>query len=169
MARKAHHRHCETEWGTTVAKENEAMMTEINASYQRQVAPWLELNSIVGNIYTGSLFLCLMDYLRKARPAEGRRLSMFSYGSGCGAAFGTGVIAADAARHADHIDPATHLAQRRRLDFDRYEQLITASETADHNEAPYPDPDDWNLGQGLYYVGTRDHIRQYTGSAADTP
>ncbi|MDH3587913.1 MAG: hydroxymethylglutaryl-CoA synthase [Gammaproteobacteria bacterium] len=169
MARKAHHRHCETEWGISVAKENEAKMTEINASYERQVAPWLELNSIVGNIYTGSLFLCLMDYLRKAHPAGGQRLSMFSYGSGCGAAFGTGVVVANAARYADHIDPATHLAQRRRLDIDRYEQLITASETADHNEAPYPDPADWDLGQGLYYVGTRDHIRQYTGSAADTP
>ena len=166
MARKAHHRHCETEWGDALT---DAKIKELKASYDRQVAPWLELNSVVGNIYTGSMFLSLIDYLRKADPAGGERLSLFSYGSGCGAAFGTGVVAKSAGRYAGHIDPAEHIAQRKRLNMNVYEQLITASETADHNEAPYPDPADWELGAGLYFVGTRDHMRQYTGSPADTP
>jgi len=167
MARKAHHRHCETEWGDTVTGDDEKMV-QLKASYDRQVAPWLELNSVIGNIYTGSMFLSLMDYLRKAEPAGGERLSLFSYGSGCGAAFGTGVVTDSATRYAANIDPAEHLARRKRLDIERYEQLITASETADHNEAPYPDPADWDLGPGLYFVGTRNHIREYTGSASDT-
>ncbi len=169
MARKAHHRHCETEWGKKVEREDTEQVAAIRESYDQQVAPWLELNSVVGNIYTGSLFLALMDYLRKAQPAGGERVSVFSYGSGCGAAFGTGVVTPEAAGLAERLDPATHLEQRRKLDMDRYEELIRLSETADHNEAPYPDPADWQLDRGLYFVGTRDHVRQYAGSAADTP
>jgi hydroxymethylglutaryl-CoA synthase len=144
-------------------------MAAIQTSFDRQVAPWLELNSVVGNIYTGSLFLSLMDYLRKVRPDGAERVSLFSYGSGCGATFGTGVVAAHAGQFAAQVDPSDHLAGRRQLDIDDYEKLIKACESADHNEAPYPDPGDWDLGAGLYYVGTRKHIRQYTGSAADTP
>lgn len=165
MARKAHWRHCETEWGS--ADHDPDRVSRIRHSYTQQVAPWLELNSVVGNIYTGSLFLAMADYLRKlVTSREGRRVSMFSYGSGCGAAFGTGEIAAGAAAYAHGVDPRVHLNNRRQLSIDEYEQLIVASETADHNDAPFPDPGQWQLGNGLYYVGTRDHVRQYSGQPA---
>ncbi len=169
MARKAHLRHCETEWGEAITRADADMAARVRTSYDAQVAPWLELNSVVGNIYTGSLFLAMADYLRKLTPErEGRRLSLFSYGSGCGAAFGTGVVSGGATASRNLVDPAVHLDSRVRLDIDRYEQLIRACETADHNEEPYPDPADWGLDKGLYYVGTRDHVRQYTGSPAET-
>ncbi|MBT8144010.1 MAG: hydroxymethylglutaryl-CoA synthase family protein, partial [Gammaproteobacteria bacterium] len=167
MARKAHHRHCETEWGQSIAREDQ-LATRVRESYDTQVAPWLELNSVVGNIYTGSLFLAIADYLRKLDNArEGGRISLFSYGSGCGAAFGTATVVEGAGNWRQQVDPQPHLDQRHKLDIPAYEQLIRAADSADHNDAPYPEPSQWDLGEGLYYVGTRDHIRHYSGNPAN--
>ena len=169
MARKAHHRHVETEFGRDIEREDAEAMQAVRASYDSQVEPWLSLNSVVGNIYTGSLFLAMIDYLRRLdAQREGRRVSLFSYGSGCGAAFGTGVVTDGAAALSERCDPTAHLEARSALSIDEYEALITAAETADHNEAPYPDPSQWGLGDGLWYVGTRDHVRQYSGDPART-
>ncbi|MEM9386530.1 MAG: hydroxymethylglutaryl-CoA synthase [Pseudomonadota bacterium] len=162
MARKAHHRHWETELGHSVERDAEEAAT-INASYKQRVEPWLSLNAVVGNIYTGSLFLSLIDYLRQAdAEREGNTVSLFSYGSGCGAALSVANVTDGAARYAEAIDPSTHLASRRRLSIEDYERLCVASEEADQNGTAIADPARWGLDGGLYYVGTVDHQRRYS-------
>jgi len=161
MAFKAHQRQLEIEQGGPLSKDHNESWRMLTDSYQRLAAPWLGLNAEIGNIYTGSLFLALIDLLRQA--AEGlaeREVSLFSYGSGCGATFCIGRIGEDAARWREALDPADQLAGRRRLTIDEYETLITATEQAD--TAEQLDPSNYGLNGGLYYVGTRDHIRQYS-------
>jgi hydroxymethylglutaryl-CoA synthase len=162
MARKAHHRHWETELGKRVERDSPES-ADIAASYRERVEPWLSLNAIVGNIYTGSLFLSLIDYLRRADSSRaGRAVSLFSYGSGCGAAFSVATVGADAAKYSSVVDPTDELAERRQLPIDEYEQICIAGEEADHNESAQADPARWGLDGGLYYVGTVDHQRRYS-------
>ncbi|MEM9055938.1 MAG: hydroxymethylglutaryl-CoA synthase [Pseudomonadota bacterium] len=158
MARKAHHRHWEAQFGVV----HEAALPTVAQSYDERVAPWLKLNAVVGNIYTGSLFLALMDYLRcgEAKRA-GQPVSLFSYGSGCGAAFALGHVGQRAHESAALLDPQRAIDARVRLDIPAYEALLAATEHADANDAPDPDPDRWKLSDGLYYLGTRDHVRRY--------
>lgn len=161
MARKAHQKLLEIEHGVPLAGGEAEAQARLNASFSEKVAPWLELNAVVGNIYTGSLFLALIDLLRRGRAdLEGRELSLFSYGSGCGATFCLGRVAAGAARHAAALDPQPRLDARRRLDIAGYERIMRLSEEVD--TAPDLDPASYGLdGSGLYYVGTREHVRRY--------
>jgi len=160
MAKKAHQKQFELEAGQALDDADEALKARFDESYRRLAAPWLELNAEVGNIYTGSLFLALIDLLRKSAGAlAGREISLFSYGSGCGATYCIGRVADGAAEFSNRLDPGDSLAARRRLDIDEYERLITATETAD-TEASL-DPSSFGLESGLFYVGTEDHRRRY--------
>lgn len=160
MAFKAHQRQLEIETGQAISRDDAESWRLLTDSYQRLVSPWLGLNSEIGNIYTGSLFLALIDLLRQAAGAnEGREVSLFSYGSGCGATFCIGRVSEGAARWRQALDPAAQLADRRRLEIAEYESMLTESEQADHAESL--DPERYGLNGGLYYVGTRDHCRQY--------
>jgi hydroxymethylglutaryl-CoA synthase len=161
MAKKAHHRHWELEAGQTIDAES-TLADELRSSYAARVEPWLSLNAMVGNIYTGSLFLSLIDYLRRIdRQAEGQSVSLFSYGSGCGAAFSIARVSEGAEALGRAVDPSEHLAGRRRLSVDEYEALCAASEAADQNESSHADPERWGLNGDLHYVGTVDHQRRY--------
>ena len=91
---------------------------------------------------------------------SGRRVSLFSYGSGCGATFCLGKVAETASRWASSLDPSEALEQRRLLDMDSYERFVRDGEDADLAEVL--DPAAYGLpGGGLYYVGTQDHQRRY--------
>ncbi len=162
MARKAHHRHWEAELGRAVGKEDAALLARIAASFEQRVAPWLTLNAAVGNIYTGSLFLALLDYLRQLDAArEGRTVSVFAYGSGCGASLLFARVAGGAATQLARLDPQRDIDRRRRLAFAAYEDIMRAGEAVDVNDGPPLDPAAWGLGSGIYYLGTRAHMRQY--------
>lgn len=161
MAFKAHQRQLEIEHGGAISRDHSESWQILNDSYQRLVAPWLSLNADIGNIYTGSLFLTLIDLLRQQASAlAGREVSLFSYGSGCGATFCIGRIIDGAERWRGALDPSEQLQTRRRLSIDEYEALVHASEASDSQQAL--DPASFGLHGGLYYTGTREHCRQYT-------
>ncbi len=160
MAWKAHHRHFELAFGDTLEPDRHESWQRFEHSYRQRVEPWLSLNAEIGNIYTGSLFLALIDLLRQSDESlEGREISLFSYGSGCGATYCIAEVAAGANAWKSQLDPAEYLAQRRRLSIDEYESLMQQTEQADLAESL--DPVSHGLDGGLYYVGTVDHQRRY--------
>lgn len=162
MAKKAHHRHWEVQLGRPVAREDPEV-AQITASQAERVQPWLSLNERVGNIYTGSVFLALLDYLRRLDPErEGRAFSLFSYGSGCGAALQLARTVPGAASFAAQLDPTPDLDARKELTVEAYEALCEACERADENGTELADPARWEVGGTLCYTGTVDHRRQYT-------
>ncbi len=161
MAFKAHQRQLEMEHGAELTRDHSEAWRQLEDSYQRLVAPWLGLNAEVGNIYTGSLFLTLIDLLRQqGDQLAGREISLFSYGSGSGATFCIGNIVEGASRWSQALDPSAQLEARRRLTIEQYETLVRDCDTSDHLEQL--DPASYGLQGGLYYTGTRDHSRQYT-------
>ncbi len=169
MAKKAHHRHWEAELGRALGDADTELLAQVQASFERRVSPWLTLNATVGNIYTGSLFLALIDYLRSLDTArEGKPTSVFGYGSGCGASLLFARVAPGAAALRGRLDPQADLARRRRLDVAEYEEIMRACENAGGNGGPALDPSSWGLDGGVYYLGTRDHMRRY-GYTIDEP
>jgi hydroxymethylglutaryl-CoA synthase len=162
MAQKAHQKHWELEQGFSLERDD-SRLAACRQSYQGLTAPWLTLNERVGNIYTGSLFLSLIDFLRRHQGGDQKWLGLFSYGSGCGAAFNWGRPGANLRRHQHALDPDPQLAARRRLTIDEYERIMQATEGADLSQETSWDSPSWNLQGSFRYAGTKDHVRQYEG------
>jgi hydroxymethylglutaryl-CoA synthase len=123
MAKKAHRQVMQLEG------KSEA---EADASYAAEVATSLQLPSQVGNIYTGSLYLALASLLEaEAVELEGKRIGLFSYGSGCCAEYFAGRVQPGAGAFADSLELAAPLKDRRRYTFAEYEQIRLRDEEAD--------------------------------------
>jgi hydroxymethylglutaryl-CoA synthase len=123
MAKKAH-RHVMQLEGKTEA--------EADASYNAEVATSLRLPSQVGNIYTGSLYLALASLLEaEAGELEGKRIGLFSYGSGCCAEYFAGTVPPGAGAFADVLQMAEPLKDRRKYTFAEYEQIRLRDEEGD--------------------------------------
>ena len=128
MARKAH-RHRKALDGLSEQAADESFAIEVERS--------LDLPSRVGNIYTGSLYLALASLLHaEAAELAGRRVGLFSYGSGCTAEFFAGRVAESAPALVRHLDLEAPLRSCRRLSIPEYEALRGGDAGADRRRAP---------------------------------
>lgn len=108
MAEKAH-RH--------LAKSN-----GIEAIAPEQIADSLIYNRIIGNSYTASLYIGLLSLLENS-PTDlaGSRLGLFSYGSGCMAAYFSAVVLPGYAAHITMCRQRDQLDTRTPLSLAQYE------------------------------------------------
>ncbi|HEY1811175.1 MAG TPA: hydroxymethylglutaryl-CoA synthase [Kofleriaceae bacterium] len=119
------------------------------ASFAAQVEPSLAACSRVGNIYTGSLYLALLSALdASASSLVGKRLGLFSYGSGCTSEFFSGVVGARAAELSARAELASVLAARDRISIDEYERIMGLT-------APLGQP------ASFRFTGVEAHRREY--------
>lgn len=161
MAAKAHHRHYEVDAGEKIDKEDERF-ADVKKSFAEKTSPWLSLNAIVGNIYTGSLFLSLIDLLRNNTSSNLRQISMFSYGSGCAASMNIAYPTPGFERFRDKIDPEPELRTRRKLNIEEYENIMRISDSLGKGDTKAFTPDEWDLTSDFLYLGNKNHIRQYS-------
>lgn len=127
-----------------------------DASFREQVAPSLRLPAQVGNIYTGSLWLALASLLEaEAASLQGRRIGLFSYGSGCAAEFFAGTVAQGAGAAAAALGISEPLERRRALSVQEYEAIRRADSHADGRAAQEP------VAGIVRYLGVRDDRRVY--------
>ena len=161
MAAKAHHRHYEVDTGEKIEKESERF-ADVKKSFIEKTSPWLSLNAIVGNIYTGSLFLSLIDLLRNNTSSNLRQISMFSYGSGCAASMNIAYPTPGFERFRDKIDPEPELRTRRKLSIEEYENIMRISDSLEIGDTKEFSPGDWDLTSDFLYLGNKNHIRQYS-------
>lgn len=153
MARKAHlHvRRTDIEDAGLVAPDEETLGL---ASFRTQVESTLGLCSRVGNVYTGSLYLSLAGLLdAEAKSLVGKRVGLFSYGSGCSSEFFSGVVGEKAEQQmaAAQLDPV--LAARERISVEEYERImaLAPSEPLTTSAAP----------GAFRFTGSVEHRRQY--------
>jgi len=131
MAMKAHRRLVEVDWRATrrwsaIEPRLEELATQ---SYRAQAAPALAVAARVGNTYAASLWLCLAGLLEKEHQAlAGRRLGLFSYGSGCCAEYFTGRVPAQVESVAE-CGVADALRDRTFIDVPEYERLKRGGES----------------------------------------
>ncbi|MHC4117023.1 MAG: hydroxymethylglutaryl-CoA synthase family protein [Planctomycetota bacterium] len=162
MAAKAHHRHFEADVGEEIGRDTERF-DDVKKSFAAKTGPWLSLNSIVGNIYTGSVFLSLIDLLRNNTSADLRQISMFSYGSGCAASMNIAYPTLGFENFRDRIDPEPDLAARRKLSIDQYENIMRAGDSLGAGDTEEFKAGDWDLTGDFLYLGNRNHVRRYSG------
>ena len=159
MAAKAHLLYYGWCHNTTIERETSAYR-HFFEDYQTRTKPWLTLNQEVGNIYTGSLFLSVIDLLRQKRLLPGQLISLFSYGSGCAASITCSKLASDYARWQTHLDPAEDLSARIRLSVHQYEKM--KAETAGLSSDFRLNPSDYGMNGHYLYLGNKGHVRQYS-------
>ena len=156
MAMKAHRRLVELDWRATRERwaEIEPRLEEAAAeSYRELAAPGLAAVARIGNTYTASLYVCLAALLEaEARTLTGRRLGLFSYGSGSCAEFFTGVVPASAPRVSD-AGVAAQLRERTLIDVPTYEALMRAGCAGGEPAAGF-------AGEFVLH-GVRDERREY--------
>jgi len=162
MAAKAHHRHFEIDAGEKIDKESERC-ADVRKSFAQKTGPWLSLNAVVGNIYTGSVFLSLIDLLRSNTSANLRQISMFSYGSGCAASMNIAYPTPGFERFKDQINPEPALTARRKLSIDEYDNIMKISDSLGTGNTEAFSAGDWDLTGDFLYLGNKDHIRRYSG------
>jgi len=125
MAHKAHKHLVEIEYRDSSPESLEKIFEE---SFARMVAPGLTGVREVGNIYTGSVYMGLVSLLEAEREkVEGKKIGLFSYGSGCGAEFFLCHIRPGISRILDSLGFREQLENRKRLTFEQYVQCYSKS------------------------------------------
>jgi len=150
MAKKAH-RHVMQLEGKTEA--------QADSSYAEQVASSLKLPSQVGNIYTGSLYLALASLLEsEATELEGKRIGLFSYGSGCTAEYFAGRVMPGAGAFAQSLKLAEPLEKRRAYTIPEYEAI----RHGDHEVDQRPVQENGATNGSVAFLGVDSDRRVYS-------
>ena len=155
MARKAHARLRRCDLDDVLGAFDEAREErEGAASHERQVAGSLTLCARVGNVYTGSLYLGLAGMLHTgAAELAGKRIGLFSYGSGCASEFFSGVVGKAAAERIQRARLDEVVGSRERVTVEEYERLMAI--------APESPPDIPPPPGGFRFVGVNHQRREY--------
>jgi hydroxymethylglutaryl-CoA synthase len=162
MARKAHAhvRKCELADLGGTALDAAALAREETlgvASFEGQVAPSLLLASRIGNTYTSSLYLGIASLLHaQGTELAGKRIGLFSYGSGCSSEFFSGVVGPRAAQVIAGAKLDELLARRTRIDIAEYERLMALPR----------EPEDGTPAEAdtFRFAGVRGERRTYVGA-----
>ncbi|WP_253195666.1 hydroxymethylglutaryl-CoA synthase family protein [Streptomyces sp. JHA26] len=142
----------------------------IDEDFDRRVAPSLRYPDIVGNLFSGSLYLALAGAIDTLRPRGELRAGLFSYGSGCSSEFFSGVVRDTAAGTLAALDIAGRLERRADLTFAEYEELLPHSTSclvpvADRDIDPYAWKELLDRVPGrdrlLALTSVKDHHRHY--------
>jgi hydroxymethylglutaryl-CoA synthase len=123
-------------------------------SFEKQVAPSLMLASRIGNTYTGSLYLGIASMLHtQGAELAGKRVGLFSYGSGCSSEFFSGVVGQRATEVIAKAGLDELLARRTRIDVAEYERIMELPRDEPPAEEPQP---------GTFrFKGVEEHRRTY--------
>ena len=158
MAHKAHQHLVEIEYKDSSPESREKIFKE---SFDRMVAPSLTGVQEVGNIYTGSVYMGLVSLLEaEGKKAEGKKIGLFSYGSGCGAEFFLGQIKPEIGKIVDSLGFREQLENRKKLTFEQYIQFYSKS---GEEVIYYPEEARGfkNKFTRFVFTGFKEHRRQY--------
>ncbi len=112
---------------TMMRKTAKADPVEIEADFNRRVAPGLSYCQRVGNIMGGTVFLSLAGTIDHGTFDTPKRIGCFSYGSGCCSEFYSGVVTPNGQKLQRGFKIEDRLNQRYRLSMEEYEALLKGS------------------------------------------
>jgi 3-hydroxy-3-methylglutaryl CoA synthase len=158
MARKAHRHLIEFEYADLESPARERLFAE---TFGRKVEPGLKGAREVGNIYTGSVYMGLVSLLEnEGERVQGKRVGMFSYGSGCGAEFFVCHLKAEIDEILKGLRFREQLERRKRITFEEYETMYSKDRDRTVNR-----PGDVKRYRDEFtryaFAGLKDHKRQY--------
>lgn len=113
-------------------------------------------NKLVGNIYTGSLFLSLLSLLVKGNLEPGARVGLYSYGSGAVGEFFSGILQEGYKQHL--VDSQEALNSRTRVSVKEYENMFMS---LPNQEGMHQIFDTTSEPSEFYLKEIKNHIRVY--------
>ncbi len=119
--------------------------SEYQEVYESKLASSLIASSMIGNLYTASLYLGFRSSLefeyQKGIDLEGKRIGFGSYGSGSSAMVFSGVIQPEYEKVVKDMNLEVEIGPRRRLTLDEYENLhenkLTPDKSMLHTEKEF--------------------------------
>lgn len=147
----------------------------VDADFAARVAPSLVYPAMVGNLCSGSVYLALASLLDNGDVADGARVGLYSYGSGCSSEFFSGVADDASAETVGRMRIRDQLDARVDLTFAEYDGLLEQNrlclvpdpDRAIDVEACRPILDRFGLDRDLLiYTGTKDYGRTYAWASA---
>jgi hydroxymethylglutaryl-CoA synthase len=98
-----------------------------NEVFEKKMASSLEASTIIGNLYTASMYMGLRSLLefeyRKGTDLESKRVGFGSYGSGSSAMVFTGVIQSEYKEIVGGMNLDEEIGPRKKISIDEYERL----------------------------------------------
>ena len=135
-------------------------LAPLDEEFEARTGSALWANREVGNLYSASLYLAIAALVeRDGESLAGRRVGLFSYGSGSCAEFWSGRIGSDPAAWRGRIGVTQALQNRIEVTADEYMALRLASEEKAKNES-YRGPDPSADGQ-VRFLGIEHDRRVY--------
>ncbi|HEM2695697.1 TPA: hydroxymethylglutaryl-CoA synthase [Streptococcus suis] len=124
--------------GLQAIAQDEETLSRLTERFQEAIV----YNKVVGNIYTGSIFLSLLSLLENSRALEtGDQILFYSYGSGAVCEIFSGQLVED---YRDHLQEnrLEQLNQRTKLSVKKYEQVFFEEITLDETGSSLNLPED---------------------------
>lgn len=116
LAEKAHKLLC---------KLNNKIISDEEAA--KQLSTGLQYSRIIGNTYTGSLYVALTSLMDNTQEdLNGQRVGLFSYGSGCVAEYFSGVFVKNYQKHLLTSQHKQMLDDRAALNYEQYAKAYAA-------------------------------------------
>lgn len=135
----------------TVEKTFVALAKELT---KERVQPSLQVPTNTGNMYTASLYAALSSLLFYvgSEKLQGKRIGLFSYGSGLAASLFSAVVKGDITYITDKLDLDNKLNSRKIATPDEYEAALALREAAHLKKNFTPVGSLENVGSGVYYL-----------------
>lgn len=95
------------------------------AAFTKRVQPSIQIPKCCGNMYTASLYSSLASLLSNVTSTDlgGKRIGLFSYGSGCASSMFSMKVVGDTTRLADAMDVEYRLQARKVATPENYEEV----------------------------------------------
>jgi hydroxymethylglutaryl-CoA synthase len=111
-----------------------------NEVFEKKMASSLEASSIIGNLYTASLYMGFRSLLefeyRKGTDLESKRVGFGSYGSGSSAMVFSGVIQSEYKEIVQEMNLEEEIGPRKKISIDEYERLRRNERDFDTSNLP---------------------------------
>ncbi|KAJ7642793.1 hydroxymethylglutaryl-coenzyme A synthase N terminal-domain-containing protein [Mycena polygramma] len=127
-------------------------------SFAAKVDPAMACSKRLGNMYTASLYGCLASLLSTVPSAElqGKRASLYAFGSGCAGSFWTLRIKGDTSEIAQKMDLLNRLSKMKVVPCQEFVDALELREK-NHNAVSYtPEGSVDNIWPGAYYLESVD-------------
>lgn len=163
---------------TVLRRLEQLSAAELEADFERRVAPAIRYPQLVGNLYSATALLAIASTIDNAPITRPSRLGVFSYGSGCSSEFFSCVISPESTRELAAAGIGEALDARYRLSAAEYDELLAMTGQLRHGSRDHRiDLTGFEHITGkqladrrsLMLVAIRDYHREYEWVGGGTP
>jgi len=122
--------------------------------FQARVQPSIQVATMCGNMYCGSVYGGLVSLISNISPQQiqGKRVGVFSYGSGLASALFSLKVVGDTTELAEKLDLQKRLDERMVVPPETYDEMCLSREKAHLQKDFKPTGSTENLKPGTYYL-----------------